>query len=368
LDAPLTGSLAAPGLGIKNSAQLAVDTANKKKYVDGVTFKLEAKDDQAQPSIGQQNATAFVAEQDLIGVVGPYNSSVSQSMQSTFASAHVVQISPANTNPTLTQGKDYTTDKKRPYDTYFRTITTDAVQSPYAAQYLYKNLGLKQVATVNDKKVYGAGQVAAFTAAFTKLGGKVVLAQTINPGDTDFSAVVNSIKNSPAQAVYYGGEYPEAGPLSKQLRAAGKKVPLIGGDAVYDDKYIELAGGKAADGDMTTSDGAPIDKLDSAKTFVADYQAAGFSETYGTFGAFAYDATWAIIESVKKIVDDNNGKVPSDGLRTQIVEAVQGIKFDGVTGTISFDEYGDTTNQVISINQVKDGAWAAGVNTGKLDE
>ncbi len=71
LDAPITGELSALGLGIKNSADLAVKTANKKEYVKGVTFKLESLDDQAQPSAGQQNATKFVADKTVLGVVGP---------------------------------------------------------------------------------------------------------------------------------------------------------------------------------------------------------------------------------------------------------------------------------------------------------
>jgi branched-chain amino acid transport system substrate-binding protein len=62
VDAPLTGDLSSLGLGIKNSVDLAAKTANKEKTVDGVTFKVEALDDQAQPSSGQQNATKLVAD------------------------------------------------------------------------------------------------------------------------------------------------------------------------------------------------------------------------------------------------------------------------------------------------------------------
>ncbi|NEE61851.1 ABC transporter substrate-binding protein, partial [Streptomyces sp. SID8455] len=104
LDAPLTGDLSALGLGIKNSADLAVKQANSKKYVEGVTFKLEALDDQAQPSSGQQNASKLVANKDVLGVVGPLNSSVGESMQKVLADAKLVQVSPANTSPSLTQG------------------------------------------------------------------------------------------------------------------------------------------------------------------------------------------------------------------------------------------------------------------------
>lgn len=94
VDAPLTGDLSALGLGIKNSVDLAAKTANKEKTVEGITFKVEALDDQAQPSAGQQNATKFVADKDVLGVVGPLNSSVAESMQKVFDDAKLVEISP----------------------------------------------------------------------------------------------------------------------------------------------------------------------------------------------------------------------------------------------------------------------------------
>lgn len=81
VDAPLTGDLSALGLGIKNSADLAVKTANADKTAPGIKFELQALDDQAQPSVGQQNSTKFIGNKDVLGVVGPLNSGVAQSMQ-----------------------------------------------------------------------------------------------------------------------------------------------------------------------------------------------------------------------------------------------------------------------------------------------
>lgn len=99
VDAPLTGDLSALGLGIKNSADLAVKTANKDKTVPGVKFELQALDDQAQPSVGQQNAQKFIGNKDLLGVVGPLNSGVSQSMQKPLNDASLTQVSPPTPAP-----------------------------------------------------------------------------------------------------------------------------------------------------------------------------------------------------------------------------------------------------------------------------
>ncbi|MFH8975611.1 branched-chain amino acid ABC transporter substrate-binding protein [Streptomyces sp. NPDC017890] len=357
VDAPLTGDLSALGLGIKNSADLAAKTANKDKYVEGITFKTEALDDQGQPSVGQQNATQFVADKQVLGVVGPLNSSVGESMQKVFDTAKLVEVSPANTGPSLTQGPDWRTKKVRQYDSYFRTATTDAIQGPFAAQYVYNDAKKKKVFVIDDKKTYGAGLAGTFTEEFKKLGGQVVGTEHINPDTKDFASVATKVKASGADVVYYGGEYPQAGPLSKQIKEAGAKIPLVGGDGIKDDTFIKLAG-SASTGDLATSVGAPVEELASAKKFVADYKTEGYKEDYAAYGGYSYDSAWAIIEAVKKVVEDNDGKLPDDA-RAKVTEAMQNVSFDGVTGKVSFDEFGDATNKQLTVYSVENGAFKA---------
>ncbi|MFJ4822445.1 branched-chain amino acid ABC transporter substrate-binding protein [Streptomyces bacillaris] len=364
LDAPLTGDLSALGLGIKNSADLAVKQANEKKYVEGVTFKLQALDDQAQPSSGQQNASKLVANKDVLGVVGPLNSSVGESMQKVLADAKLAQVSPANTSPSLTQGQKWNEGtKERPFASYFRTSTTDAVQGPFAAQYLFNDAKKKKVFVIDDKKTYGAGLAGTFKAEFEKLGGTIAGTEHIDPETKDFSSVATKVKSSGADVVYYGGEYPAAGPLSKQIKKAGAKIPVVGGDGIYSGEYIKLSGAEGV-GDLATSVGAPIDTLPSAKEFVANYEKAGYKEPFEAYGGYSYDAAWSIIEAVKAVADANDGKLPSDA-RAQVAEAVGKVDFEGVTGKVSFDEYGDTTNKQLTVYEYKDGDWVA-VKSGEL--
>ncbi|WP_443059638.1 branched-chain amino acid ABC transporter substrate-binding protein [Streptomyces sp. NBC_00443] len=356
VDAPLTGDLSALGLGIKNSADLAAKTANKKEYVKGVEFKIEALDDQAQPSVGQQNAQKFISNKDVLGVVGPLNSSVSQQMQKPLNDAGLTQVSPANTGTELTQGDGWKTgDSVRQFKTFFRTATTDEIQGAFAADYLYNQAKIKKVYLIDDQKTYGAGLAASFKANFTKSGGQIVGTDHINPDDRDFNAVVAKIKKTGAEALYYGGEYPAAGPLSQQLKDSGQKIPLMGGDGIYSGEFPKL--NKKAEGDLATSVGKPVEQLDSAKAFIKDYEAGGYEDAYEAYGGLTYDATWSIIEAVKLAVEGNDGKVPSDG-RKAVLDAMAKVKFDGVTGTISFDEFGDTTNHTMTAYKVKSNAWA----------
>ncbi|MFB7556549.1 branched-chain amino acid ABC transporter substrate-binding protein [Streptomyces brevispora] len=356
VDAPITGDLSALGLGIKNSADLAAKTANKNKTVPGIKFVVKPLDDQAQPSVGQQNAQKFIDDDTVLGVVGPLNSGVSQSMQKPLNDASLTQVSPANTGTELTQGENWKTgDKKRPFKTYFRTATTDQIQGAFAAKYLYNDAKIKQVYLIDDQKPYGAGLAASFKATFTGLGGKITGTDHVNPDDRDFNAVVTKVKKSGAKAVYYGGEYPAGAPLSQQLKDS-VQIPLMGGDGMYSADFIKL--NKKAQGDIATSVGKPVEELDSAKSFIANYKTAGYKDAYEAYGGGTYDATWSIIEAVKIAVAANNGKLPDDA-RAKVLDAMSKVKFDGVTGPVSFDEFGDTTNTMMTAYQVDGGKWAS---------
>ncbi|QKW10659.1 branched-chain amino acid ABC transporter substrate-binding protein [Streptomyces sp. NA04227] len=360
VDAPLSGENSATGLGIQYGVKIAVDDANAKNLVPGVKFELDARDDKAQPATGQQNASALIGDKSVVGLVGPLNSGVAQSMQQTLNAANMVQISPSNTAPELTQGKNWQSgDKKRPYASYFRTATTDANQGGFAAAYAYNDLKKKKVFVVDDKQAYGAGLAKIFKQQFTKLGGKAVGTDHVNTGDKDFGALVTQIKNSKADLVYYGGQYDESQLITKQLKEAGAKIPLMGGDGMFSDTYIKTAG-KASEGDLVTSVGVPADTLPSAQDFIKTYKAKGYKGDYGTYGGYSYDAATAIIKAVGAVKEANGGELPSgDDLRKKVLEAVGKTNFEGITGTISFDEYGDTTNKQLTVYQVTKGAWKA---------
>ncbi len=352
--APLSGDLSALGLGIRNSVDLAIRQANEAKTIPGWTLELAAEDDEAKPDVGKNAATKLAGEDEVVGVVGALNSSVSQSLQPVFASANIVQISPANTGPSLTMGPD-PANPKRAYPTFFRTCTTDIVQGGFAANYLLNTAGIKKVATIHDKKTYGQGLVDAFTKKYTELGGEIVAAETINPDDKDYGSVITKVKGANPEAVYYGGEYPQGGPLSQQMKAAGLNVPLMGGDGIVDPAFIELAG-KTSEGDLATSVGAPTDTAKSAQKFVADYKAAGFKEPYGAYGAQSYDAANAIINALKtSLADAPDAKTA----REATVTAVGGVSFDGATGPVAFDEFGDTKTKIITAYKVAGGKWVA---------
>jgi branched-chain amino acid transport system substrate-binding protein len=350
--APLSGDLSALGLGIKNGVDLAIKQANDAKKVNGWTLQLAAEDDTATANVGAQVAAKLKSDAQVVGVVGTLNSSVAQQVAPVLQSGNIVQISPANTGVALT-GRDKLPNQKRVYSNYFRVATTDDVQGPFAAQYL-ASTGVKKLAIVHDKKTYGQGLATAVAAEFTKNGGTVTSTETVNPGDKIFSGVVTKIRADKPDAVYYGGEFPEAAPLSKQLHAAGFTGPVMGGDGIYSQKFIDNGG---VQGDLSTSVGAPTESLASAQAFVTAYKAAGYSEPFEAYGAYAYDAANVIIEALSKTLP---GKTAiDDTVRKSVIDAVQNTTISGVTGQVAFDAYGDTTTKVLTVYTVDNKKWVA---------
>jgi branched-chain amino acid transport system substrate-binding protein len=351
--APLSGALTAIGVGIRNGADLAVKQANEAKKIKGWKIVLAPEDDTATPDVGANAATKLSDDKSVMAVIGTLNSSVAEKVAPILNGQKVVMVSPSNTNPSLTQGTD-PNKKVRPFEYYFRVATTDAIQGPFAANFAYNDAKKRNVVVIHDKKTYGQGLALQFKAQFEKDGGKVPTVETVEPDDKDFSAVLSRVKRFNPDMIYFGGEYPAASLLTSQADQQGLKVPLMGGDGIFDKTYIDVAK-EAGEGDFATSVGAPTDQLPTAKAFVDAYKAAGYADPYSAYGAYAYDAANAIIEALSKVLPDQS-KI-DDALRAKFRQAMQDGSIDGVTGKVAFDEFGDTTTRILTVYKVDGGAW-----------
>jgi branched-chain amino acid transport system substrate-binding protein len=357
--APLTGALSAIGLGIKNGVDLAVKQANEDKMVKGVTLTLNAQDDTGKANVGATVAAKLVSDSSVVGVVGPLNSSVARSVGPVLSQANLALISPANSSTDLT-GRDKLVagqTQVRPYKSYFRLAATDDIQGPFAADFAVKTLGKKRIAVVHDKKAYGQGLAEAFAAQAKKNGATVLKTETVTVGSREFGAVINKIKAQNPDFLFYGGEYPEGAPFTKQMKAKGLKIPMMGGDGVQSSEYIKQAGA-AANGDYATGFGAPTASLSSAKQFLEDYKAQGYKEEADPYGATAYDAAMAIIKALAKAVEEDKDAAGQE-LRDEVTKELAETSFDGVTGPISFDAFGDTNNKVLTAYEIKAGKYEA---------
>ena len=351
--APLTGDLSVMGIGIRNSVDLAIRQANESNAIPGWKLELAAEDDQATPDVGANAATKLAADKDVVAVVGTLNSGVSQSVQPILTAAKIVQVSPANTAVYLTRGADES-NPKRPYDSYFRVCATDAVQGPFIATYLY-DAGIKKLAVVNDKKPYGQGLAKAVATEFKKLGGEVVADETVNKDEGDFSTVIDLIKPKSPQAVFFGTEFQLASKMTQQMKSKGLNVPLVGGDGVKDDEFIKKSGGKS-EGDLVSFPGPDVDTAAAGKAFADAYNAAGFKDGWSAYGLTSYDAGNAVIAALKKSLPSS---ADAYAARQPTIDAMASVSFEGLTGKVGFDEFGDAITKTMTMYEVKDQKWVA---------
>jgi branched-chain amino acid transport system substrate-binding protein len=352
--APLTGSLAALGTGMRNAAQLQIDQANKAGRIKGWRIAFEPLDDTGTGTqAGSAAAQKLASEPDVVAVVGTLNSSIAQAAQPILNSARIAMVSPANTNSGLTMGPNWETAPKRVFDNFFRVVTHDGLQGPFGARYAYDKLGKRKAVTIHDKKAYGQGLVASFTKGFKEKGGQIVDALEVNPGEGDYKAGVTRAKGKSPDFIYYGGEYPEAGIIAKNMSELGMKAPqviVMGGDGMVNADFVKRAG-DGAQGHYATLVGASADVAPNAKKFVTDYDAAQFKEPMSAFGPPAYDAAGIVVAALAEVLP---GKTKIDSsVREAVIKAIQEISYNGVLGTTTFDQFGDTTNKLLTVMKVE---------------
>ncbi|TMG28062.1 MAG: hypothetical protein E6H95_06995, partial [Chloroflexi bacterium] len=170
------------GQATANGVQFAVNQKNAAGGVEGYTIAYQSFDDCRQGAYnadaGVDNVRKMLDDKAFLSMIGPYNSGVAKAEIPIAAPQHFVMISPANTNPCLT--KDIAGCTYHPQDlragnqnNYWRVVTTDDYQGPAMADYMYKQLSIKNVGILDDSTVFGVGIAGSFEAEFKKLGGTV---------------------------------------------------------------------------------------------------------------------------------------------------------------------------------------------------
>ncbi len=349
--APLTDGAVALGKGMVRGTKLAVKQANESQELKdlGLTIEVVEGDDKGDPTTGGNVATQFASNPKLVAVMGHLNSGVTRVAVKIYNQANILQISPANTAVDLT---------KMGMKNYFRVCANDAVQGPAAADYAYNVYGAKRAYVVDDSTVYGEGLAAEWAKQFEANGGTVVGTEKTGDKDTDFKALVSKIKNANVDIVYYGGIYNAGALFAKQLKEGGVDAPFMTGDGCYDPEFIKLAGAENAEGSFCSSIGYPVDKLPKAQEFKAAYAAEFPGEAIAAYDAYSYDAAQAIINAIIKAAKEVGvDKLTTTEGKQAIIAAAAETDFEGVTGQVSFDEYGDTTNKVVTIYVAKNGEW-----------
>ncbi|RNL64944.1 branched-chain amino acid ABC transporter substrate-binding protein [Nocardioides marmoriginsengisoli] len=313
----LTGDAGALGQNMVNGIDLALKEYNAKNADCKVTLK--EFDSQGSPDKAPALATQIINDDSIFGLIGPGFSGESLATGKTFFEAGLPSISPSATNVTITQ---------QGWTTWHRVIGNDDAQGKADAKYLTETAGATKVFVVDDGQDYSKGLAGTVKTA---LGSAMVDSDQISVGDTNMSAVVTSIKNSGADAVFYGGYYTEAGLLAKQLRQGGFKGTFMSGDGSQDPNFVKVAGADAANGAVLSAPAGPAP--------------AGFEAT-GLYATQSYDATNIFLAALE------DGAESSEDINKFIGSYTNA---DGISGPIAFDDKGDIKESKIYAYFVKDG-------------
>ncbi|MCC6303969.1 MAG: branched-chain amino acid ABC transporter substrate-binding protein [Rhodobacteraceae bacterium] len=332
---PLSGGNAPQGLGARNGFLLAIEQANAGGYpytVEGVVY-----DDASDPQTGVGAATKLVNDPDVVASIGHWNSSVALATIPVFDRFQMPVIIWGAISPKITE-------QNLPMVT--RVTPTLVTENKPLAAWAVSGLGAKKIAIVADTSDYGTANAAAFGQFFAEAGGTVVSTDLLPVGTTDFRAVLTRIAGAGVDAIYFGGVITEAGLLRKQEGELGLTVPMIGISGFYDPEFIALAG-PAAEGTMVSYPAAQsnprLDKLD------ADYTARGFAEPSSPYTKYAYEAANILMAVIRdKGIED----------KAALAAAIRAISYDGVLGTTTFDDHGQTQIPVeVIIKIVRNGEW-----------
>lgn len=332
-----SGDLASYGIPSIRAAELVVKKINASGGILGRDVELLIEDDGCKPEMATNTATKLISEGAHV-VLGHICSGATKAALGVYKDSKLVIMSPSATNPALTQSGIY--------PNFFRTIASDDAQARLEVDFAIEVLKLTTFAVLHDKGDYGKG-LAEFVKDFLEKDSRaeVVLYEGVTPNAVDYSAVVQKIKRSGAQAVIFGGYHPEASKIVSRMRKKKMETIFISADGVKDDTFIKVAG-KYAEGVYATG---PRDVSTNPMAIKANEEhKAAYGTDPGAFFLNAYAATLTLLAAIEH-AGSTDYEAIVNALKTQAV--------DTPLGKIHFDEKGDATGIGFSMYKVVNGVY-----------
>ncbi len=319
----LTGGLADYGFAASEALKIAAEDFTGFE-VDGTTYEIELviKDDKGEPAEAPIVAQQLVDE-GVVAVIGTLTSGAANAALPIYQTAGIPMISGSATRPDLTE---------LGFENFFRTCLRDDLQGAAIGEWALE-LEAAKVVVMDDRGDYAVA-LGNEVQATVEAGGAEVLRQEGQEGDQDFSAQVANIMGFDPDVVIFTGYHREAGLLFKQLREAGSDAQFMGGDGIKSNEIAQGAGGAAnVEGAFCTFGGFAQEGMPGYADFAAKFLEVTGVEA-GPYAENNYDALGAVVEAIKA----SGSTVGAD-----IIEALHDVTYEGVQGTLQFDENGDVT-------------------------
>lgn len=332
---PQTGQYASLGTQMTTGGETAVADINAAGGVLGKKLKLEVGDDACDPKQAVAIANQMAGDNVAL-VAGHFCSGSSIPASNVYAESNLVMISPASTNPALTD--------KRAGPNIYRVCGRDDKQGEVAGAYLAKHFGDKNIAIIDDKTAYGRGLANEVKKALNANGVQEVFRESITAGEKDYSALVSKLKLADVDALFLGGYHTEAGLILRQMRDQDMDTVLMGGDALVTQEYWSITG-PAGEGTLMTFSPDPR-KNPAAEDVVKRLEAKGISPEGYVLYTYAAIQAWA--EAAKKA---GTTDAPA------VVKALDDSTIHSVIGDFQFDDKGDPNLPPYAVYRWADGTY-----------
>jgi branched-chain amino acid transport system substrate-binding protein len=334
---PLTGGVAANGIGGRNSAELAVKLRNadpKAKY----DYELTVLDDECKPNTAVQVATKAGADRGIIAAVAHYCSATAIATVDTFNRLELPMIVWGAVLPDVTY--------RNKYPEVHRVNGTMINQNEVASKFM-TGLGFKTWVVIHDTTDYGKAHNEYFSKDLKADGGKILGTFGVTADQQDFTAELTQAKALNPEVIYFGGLTPIGIRIRQQMDKLGIKAVLQGTSGIKSDAYISGLGA-LAEGSLSFLEGAPVDKLPGGKYFQEQYDKAGYKEPPEAYGAFAFAAMKLVLDKIEAVGPD----------RAKVTAALGDVKnYDSIIGPVTFDDHGQNTVSLITKYVAQDGKW-----------
>jgi branched-chain amino acid transport system substrate-binding protein len=339
---PISGASAHLGKDNENGARMAIEELNAKGLmINGkkVTLQLLTEDDAADPKQGTAVAQKLV-DAKVNGVIGHLNSGTTVPASRIYNDAGIPQISPSATNPVYT---------KQGFKGAFRVVANDNKLGGTLGRYAVEKLGVKSIAVIDDRTAYGQGVADEFVkGAKAKLPSiKVVGKEFTNANATDFTAILTSIKAKKPDLIFFGGMDSVGGPMLKQMKALGINAKFMGGDGICTEALARLAGDGIGEGTVTCAEAGGV--TGAQEKVMTDF-GARYKKRYNAdvqlYAPYVYDAVMTMATAMQ------NAKSADPAA---YLPELKKIKYQGVTGLIQFDNYGDIKDGALTLFTYKGG-------------
>jgi len=334
--ASLTGKEATFGTSSHEGTLLAIEQVNAAGGVLGKKLELLTEDDQTKAGEPANAVNKLISKDGVVAILGEVASSRSLEAAPICQQNKIPMISPASTNPTVTQEGDY----------IFRVCFNDTFQGGALANFASGTLKAKKVAILTDvKSDYSKGLAKSFKEKFATSGGKIGIELDFNGGDKDFKGQLTAIKGDAPDAIFLPGYYNDVALICIQAKQLGMNIPIFGGDG-WESESLLTIGKDAVEGHYFSTHCSPDQGTPEMKNFVEAYKKRFNGKTPDAMAVLGYDSAMVLVDAIKRA-----GTTESAALRNAIAATKD---YAGASGKFSLNADRDAVKALVFI-QIKDG-------------